>query len=56
MEEEVAAVEVDEVDHRGPVKIGGVLWVVSHNIFDEISVSEGPATFLSKVNIDLCCL
>ena len=30
MEEEVAAVEVDEVDHRGPVKIGGVLWVVSH--------------------------
>ncbi len=31
MEEEVAAVEVDEVDHRGPVKIGGVLWVVSHN-------------------------
>ena len=30
MEEEVAAVEDDEVDHRGPVKIGGVLWVVSH--------------------------
>jgi hypothetical protein len=30
VEEEVAAVEVDEVDHRGPVKIGGVLWVVSH--------------------------
>ncbi len=33
MEEEVAAVEVDEVDHRGPVKIGGVLWVVSHRYF-----------------------
>jgi len=31
VEEEVAAVEDDEVDHRGPVKIGGVLWVVSHN-------------------------
>jgi hypothetical protein len=30
VEEEVAAVEVVEVDHRGPVKIGGVLWVVSH--------------------------
>jgi hypothetical protein len=30
VEEEVAAVEVDEVDHRGPVKIGGALWVVSH--------------------------
>jgi hypothetical protein len=30
VEEEVAAVEVDEVDHRGPFKIGGVLWVVSH--------------------------
>jgi hypothetical protein len=30
VEEEVAAVEDDEVDHRGPVKIGGVLWVVSH--------------------------
>jgi len=29
VEEEVAAVEVDEVDHRGPVKIEGVLWVVS---------------------------
>jgi hypothetical protein len=33
VEEEVAAVEDDEVDHRGPVKIGGVLWVVSHKIF-----------------------
>jgi hypothetical protein len=32
VEEEVAAVEDDEVDHRGPVKIGGVLWVVSHNV------------------------
>ena len=30
VEKEVAAVEDDEVDHRGPVKIGGVLWVVSH--------------------------
>ncbi len=30
VEEEVAAVEDDEIDHRGPVKIGGVLWVVSH--------------------------
>ncbi len=34
MEEEVAAVEDDEVDHRGPVKIGGVLWVVSHSVHD----------------------
>ncbi len=32
MEEEVAAVEDDEVDHRGPVKMGGVLWVVSHRL------------------------
>jgi len=30
VEKEVAAVEVVEIDHRGPVKIGGVLWVVSH--------------------------
>ena len=29
MEEEAAAVEVDEVDHTVPVKIGGVLWVVA---------------------------
>ncbi len=29
VEEEVAAVEFDEVDHTGPVKIGGVLWVMS---------------------------
>ena len=31
VEEEVAAVEDDEGYHRGPVKIGGVLWVVSHS-------------------------
>ena len=30
MEEEVAAVEVDEVVHKGPDKKGRVLWVVSH--------------------------
>jgi hypothetical protein len=38
VEEEVAAVEVGEVDQRGPVKIGGVLWVVSHNNFNQISI------------------
>jgi hypothetical protein len=36
-EEEVAVVEDDEVDHRGPVKIGGVLWVVSHS-FNYLSI------------------
>jgi hypothetical protein len=30
VEEEVAAVEVDEVVHKGPDKKGRVLWVVSH--------------------------
>ena len=38
MEEEVAAVEDDEVDHRGPVKIGGVLWVVGHTELYEITM------------------
>jgi hypothetical protein len=37
VEEEVAAVEVDEVDHRGPVKIGGFLWVVSHSCKDRMA-------------------
>ncbi len=32
VEEEVAAVEDDEVDHTGPVKIGWVLSVVSHKL------------------------
>ena len=30
VEEEVAAVEVDDVVHKGPDKKGRVLWVVSH--------------------------
>ena len=30
MEEEVAAVEDDEVVHKGPDKKGRVLWVMSH--------------------------
>jgi hypothetical protein len=31
VEEEVAAVEVDEVVHKGPDKKGRVLWVMSLN-------------------------
>ncbi len=34
MEEEVAAVEDDEVVHKGPYKKGRVLWVVSHKDID----------------------
>ena len=45
MEEEVAAVEVDEVDHRGPVKIGGVLWVVSHITFVSSSLIQDYIKF-----------
>ncbi len=32
VEEEVAAVEVDEVVHIGPDKKGRVLWVVCHSL------------------------
>jgi hypothetical protein len=32
VEEEAAAVEVDEVVHKDPDKKGRVLWVVSHNL------------------------
>jgi hypothetical protein len=42
VEEEVAAVEVDEVVHKGPDKKGRVLWVVSHK---EIKIYSS-----SKVN------
>jgi hypothetical protein len=31
VEEEVAAVDVDEVVHIGPDKKGRVLWVMSHS-------------------------
>jgi hypothetical protein len=31
VEEEVAAVEDDEVVHKGPDKKGRVLWVMSHS-------------------------
>jgi hypothetical protein len=31
VEEEVAAVKVDEVVHKGPDKKGRVFWVVSHS-------------------------
>jgi hypothetical protein len=34
VEEEVAAVEVDEVVHKGPDKKGRVLWVVSHRNYN----------------------
>jgi hypothetical protein len=33
VEKEVAAVEVDEVAHKGPDKKGRVLWVVSHRYY-----------------------
>ena len=51
MEEEVAAVEVDEVDHRGPVKIGGVLWVVSH--IPPLIVRESVSSLAIRCRVDL---
>jgi hypothetical protein len=39
VEEEVAAVEVDEIVHKGPDKKGRVLRVVSHNAFIRFSES-----------------
>ena len=49
MEEEVAAVEDDEVVHKGPDKKGRVLWVMSH--IPPLIVRE---SVLSLVHQNLC--
>jgi hypothetical protein len=49
VEEEVAAVEDDEVVHKGPDKKGRVLWVMSH--IPPLIVRE---SVLSLVHQNLC--
>ncbi len=53
MEEEVAAVEDDEVVHKGPDKKGRVLWVMSQKALSEHALRKTQMKMISVYDYEM---